>query len=104
MIAYNVAGDLGAPVDRVVLRRTRAALAIMAMPEAPVYEDGLAHGAKDKIGFARQLRAVEPVASGVAERAHQRTDIALGRRVARLYSAHNGRTFFGAEDVRARCS
>src|SRR5690606_2290858 len=61
-VAGAVAGDLGPPVGGVVLGLARAALAIVPVPEAAVHEHGLAHGGEHKVGLARELAAVEPIA------------------------------------------
>src|SRR5690606_5325489 len=100
-VAGAVAGDLGPPVGGVVLGLARAALAIVPVPEAAVHEHGLAHGGEHKVGLARELAAVEPIAPRVADRARGRTHGALGAGVARLHRAHHGGALVGVEDVRA---
>jgi hypothetical protein len=57
-VAVFVAGDFLAPVVRVFFGLTRAALAIVPVPETTVNEDDLAQPREGQIGLARQILAV----------------------------------------------
>src|SRR5690606_42035042 len=48
-VAGAIAFDLRAPVACIVLRRSRPALAIVAVPETAVHEDGFAKRAEDEV-------------------------------------------------------
>ena len=93
LVARPVAGDLGAPIVGVGLRRPRAARAIMAVPEAAVHENRELAGDVDDVGLTRQIAAMKPVAR--RDLAQKRADRKLRARVARFDRAHDRRAVVG---------
>jgi hypothetical protein len=96
-IPIAVAADLGDPVVGIGLGLTRAACAVVAVPEAAVDEQSHAPALHHHIGLAGQARTAEAVSdAGLAQEA---ADGELGAGVLALHPPHDGAAFLGREDV-----
>ncbi|MDQ1154301.1 signal transduction histidine kinase [Brevundimonas sp. SORGH_AS 993] len=97
-VAGAVALDLGDPVVGVGLGLSRAARAVVAVPEAAVDEQGRTSPLHHHVGPTRQAAAAQPIAD--PGRAQESAHGQFRRRIAALHATHDGAALLGAEDVR----
>ncbi len=95
-----VAGDFAGPIGGVGLWRSRAALAIMAVPETSVDEYYGAVFGKHQIRLAGQVFDIEPVA--IAKREERLPDGDFGLCVFGFDRPHHRRAFFGRKNIAVR--
>ena len=86
LVLLSVSSDFGDPVASVRLRYARAALAIVAVPEAAMDEDHFLPANEGDVGLAGEIGAVEAVA--IAELSEEAADDELGFGVFRANFAH----------------